>query len=98
MIQERNVENEKSIEEFEKDPAHYAKRSCNKCYGRGIEGQALTNPHWEEGKTEKQYTRTPVYCTCALTRFTKSAFQRDMAEREASQEFKTEYEQAQTEG
>ncbi len=40
------------------DPAYWAKKSCKRCYGRGIEGTQLTGS-----------VRNEIACSCAVTKF-----------------------------
>jgi hypothetical protein len=60
---------EEALHESEKakptsEPAYWAKRSCNKCYGRGIIGNV-------ERKVETNTFVTPLLCNCANRNFGK---------------------------
>lgn len=60
---------EKAIEESERAkptdrPSYWAKRSCNKCYGRGVTGMTET-------KKDGNIYRNGIVCVCATRTFTK---------------------------
>jgi hypothetical protein len=60
---------EEAIRESEKakptsEPAYWAKRSCNRCYGRGIVGNV-------ERKVDTNTVVVPLLCNCANRNFGK---------------------------
>ena len=64
------LEFEKKWKEFLANPRPFGKNSCNRCYGRGVEGTRSESDKTD--KTGKKTVSVPVICTCALKGFQKS--------------------------